>query len=70
MSLIQLVSNHSIFVAASFGVLGKKGFEIPDQTSYTAILHSQLSLTKLIQNLKLQFNDVTILIIGLYCRKD
>ncbi|CAD8212333.1 unnamed protein product [Paramecium octaurelia] len=57
-------------ITASFGVQGKKGFEIPDQTSYTAILHSQLSLTKLIQNLKLQFKDAKILIIGLYCRTD
>ncbi|CAD8049446.1 unnamed protein product [Paramecium sonneborni] len=57
-------------ITASFGLLGYKGFEIPDQTSYTAILHSQLSLTKLIQNLKLQFKDAQILIIGLQCRTD
>lgn len=48
MSLIQLVKIIEFIIAASFGLLGYKGFEIPDQTSYTAILHSQLSLTKLI----------------------
>ncbi|CAD8050696.1 unnamed protein product [Paramecium sonneborni] len=57
-------------ITVNFGSLGYKGFEIPDQTSYTAILHSQLSLTKLIQNLKLQFKDAQILIIGLQCRTD
>ncbi|CAD8133863.1 unnamed protein product [Paramecium octaurelia] len=57
-------------ITASFGLLGYKGFEIPDQTSYTAILHSQLSLTKLIQNFKIKFKDANTLILGLQSQTD
>lgn len=70
MSLIQLVKYHWFFVAISFGLLGYKGYEIPDQTSYTAILYSKLSLTKLFQNFKIQFKDAKTLIIGLQCKID
>ncbi|CAD8048268.1 unnamed protein product [Paramecium sonneborni] len=57
-------------ITLSFGILGVKGYEIPDQISYTAILHNQLSLTKLMQNLKQHFQNSSSLIIGLHCKKN
>ncbi|CAD8136416.1 unnamed protein product [Paramecium pentaurelia] len=55
-------------ITVSFGILGLKGYEIPDSTSYTAILHNQLSLTKLMQNLHSQFKNSSTLVIGLQCK--
>ncbi|CAD8052416.1 unnamed protein product [Paramecium sonneborni] len=55
-------------ITLSFGILGVKGYEIPDQTTYTAILHNQLSLTRLMQNFKQTFQNSSTLIIGLYCK--
>ncbi|CAK55985.1 unnamed protein product (macronuclear) [Paramecium tetraurelia] len=57
-------------ITVSFGILGLKGYEVPDSTSYTAILHSQLSLTKLMQNLHQQFQNSTTLVIGLQCKSN
>jgi hypothetical protein len=31
---------NKIILAASFGIMGIRGYELPDQTSYTAILHN------------------------------
>ncbi|CAD8043492.1 unnamed protein product [Paramecium primaurelia] len=65
---VLIAENVNEPITVSFGILGLKGYEIPDSTSYTAILHNQLSLTKLMQNLHSQFKNSSTLVISLQCK--